>query len=287
MNKGVKSLAGREGKIRPIIIATHERSGTHLTIDTFRRQFLECNSWKCPGEPLDRLYLSLESVMQRGGTEERMVRSILGRCRRPLIKYHNCSPEFNDASLQDVPWLQEVLSTSEIVYVCRDGRAVMCSWFEYVNKNFGAGWHSIGELLRQKRQGMSLPKYWACHVQNWLARPGVIVLRVEDLLLYPEQKIFDMGWKLDLTVRGRMPLLPSNRHFGWMNAFARFFCVRPQCTAIIPGLFRRAKSPKWQDVFTPDDRSFFHAEAGDVLVQLGYAKSEKWVDEYQQFPARL
>jgi len=66
----------------------------------------------------------------------------------------------------------------------------------------------------------------------------------------------------------------------WLDeAFTRFFCIRPQGTAIIPGLFRRAKSPKWQDVFTPDDRSFFHAEAGDVLVKLGYAKSEKWINE--------
>ncbi len=88
-----------------------------------------------------------------------------------------------------------------------------------------------------------------------------------------------MGRKLDLTVRARMPLLPSNRHFGWMKPLPVFFCIRPQGTAIIPGLFRRAKSPKWQDVFTPDDRSFFHAEAGDVLVKLGYAKSEKWINE--------
>ncbi len=64
MNRNKLSSADLEEKSRPIIIATHKRSGTHLTIDTFRRQFLECNSWKYPGEPLDRLYLSLESVMQ-------------------------------------------------------------------------------------------------------------------------------------------------------------------------------------------------------------------------------
>ena len=279
MNRGTRPAADRGGTIRPIIIATHERSGTHLAIDTFRRQFLECNSWKYPGEPLDRLYLSLESVMEREGTDERVVQRILGRCQRPLIKCHHCSPELHDASLQNFTWLQEILSAAEIVYVCRDGRAVMCSWFEYVNKNFGAGWSSVGELMRQKRQGMSLPKYWASHVKKWLARPGIITLRTEDLLQNPERQVADLGRKLHLTVRGRMPVLPPNRHFGWMNAFARFFCVRPQGTAIVAGLLRRAKSPKWQEAFTPEDRSFFHAEAGDVLMQLGYAESEKWVDD--------
>lgn len=47
---------------KPIVIASHRRSGTHLLIDLFRRQFRECRSWKLPGERNDRLYVNLDMV---------------------------------------------------------------------------------------------------------------------------------------------------------------------------------------------------------------------------------
>ena len=46
---------------KPILIASHPRSGTHLTIDLLRKQFQECQSYKRLGEPFDRLYLALEA----------------------------------------------------------------------------------------------------------------------------------------------------------------------------------------------------------------------------------
>ncbi|MEL7088470.1 MAG: hypothetical protein AAGL98_08540, partial [Planctomycetota bacterium] len=51
---------------RPLVIMSHERSGTHLNIDLFRKQFEECGVWKWPGQALSRLYLSLESIDNPG-----------------------------------------------------------------------------------------------------------------------------------------------------------------------------------------------------------------------------
>src|SRR4051794_27731921 len=42
---------------RPVVVASHPRSGTHLLIDLLRRQFPACASWKYPLERMDRLYL--------------------------------------------------------------------------------------------------------------------------------------------------------------------------------------------------------------------------------------
>jgi hypothetical protein len=44
----------------PLIIVTHMRSGTHLTIVFIRRQFSCFQAWKWPGEVNDMLYLSLD-----------------------------------------------------------------------------------------------------------------------------------------------------------------------------------------------------------------------------------
>ena len=59
----MSDLSSQLSKIdRPILIASHPRSGTHLTIDFLRRQFSPCSSWKHWGESLDNLYLPLEAI---------------------------------------------------------------------------------------------------------------------------------------------------------------------------------------------------------------------------------
>ena len=47
---------------RPIVVATHRRSGTHLTIDTLRRNFPECRPRMLPLESLHRSYLNLDRM---------------------------------------------------------------------------------------------------------------------------------------------------------------------------------------------------------------------------------
>src|SRR4051794_28399866 len=48
--------------VRPIVVVSHPRSGTHLMMDALRLNFRECRAWKRPGEPLERLYLNLDSL---------------------------------------------------------------------------------------------------------------------------------------------------------------------------------------------------------------------------------
>jgi len=79
-----------ELNVTPVVIHSHPRSGTHLLIDTMRRQFLGCDLWKWPYEPLNRVYLSLESLFESSGvtTDEEKALSILSRGKNPIIKTH-------------------------------------------------------------------------------------------------------------------------------------------------------------------------------------------------------
>ena len=80
---------------KPILIVSHPRSETHLTIDFFRKQFAECKSWKKRGEPLDRLYFALESFAPiNKPLSENIALNILSRPERPIIKTH-CDPQFS------------------------------------------------------------------------------------------------------------------------------------------------------------------------------------------------
>ena len=45
---------------KPITIISHPRSGTHLTIDLIRRQFISCQARKKLWEHYHKVYLSIE-----------------------------------------------------------------------------------------------------------------------------------------------------------------------------------------------------------------------------------
>jgi len=49
----------------PILVISHPRSGTHLTIDFLRRQFEECQSYKYPFESQSHLYLPIEGFLEK------------------------------------------------------------------------------------------------------------------------------------------------------------------------------------------------------------------------------
>lgn len=73
---------------RPIIVATHRRSGTHLTMDTLRRNFPACWPRMLPLENLHNSYLSLdrfETGHFRPISEQEALR-ILTKAERPTIK---------------------------------------------------------------------------------------------------------------------------------------------------------------------------------------------------------
>jgi hypothetical protein len=74
---------------RPIIVASHPRSGTHLLIDCLRLNFAECHSWKYPLERINRLYLSWASLCgEAPHLTDRASARTLARVARPLVKTH-------------------------------------------------------------------------------------------------------------------------------------------------------------------------------------------------------
>lgn len=261
----------------PILVASHPRSGTHLTLDTLRRQFAACAAWKYPGERLDRLYLPLEGLTAEDkGLSRPIAQQILGRSPRPLLKTH-AYPAL--AHLQsDYPdlhyWIHE---SAQKLYVVRDGRAVLCSLHLFMQSYKPEARCSLSDFLRQEVNGKSRVRAWATHVQTWMAQPDVYVLRFEDFIQYPRQTLTALGHQLELPPRFVEPLLPRSPHTIWQGRWARLTQWRPESSAII-GYYGGQKTQKWQDTFSAGDRAFFHQEAGGLLQHLGYITSEAWVD---------
>ncbi len=269
---------------RPIIVASHPRSGTHLVIDLFRRQFRECRSWKLPGERLDRLYLSVEALFEpdsRSPISETKAVKVLRRVRRPLVKTHLALPEWRGAPVTSPGrigqyWLDWLRRRGRVVYVYRDGRDVMCSFHFFSMVHPGARC-PLPEFIRQDDGGVSRVKAWAQGVRRWMREPGVLCVRYEEIRRDPRSVVERFARELDLTPRYREPLLP--RQFGsvWESRANRVFGFRPSSSAII-SRFKGHRLQRWRDVFTIEDRAFFHREAGDLLIDLGYEESAGWVD---------
>src|SRR3954451_10415909 len=120
---------------RPIVVASHPRSGTHLLIDSLRLNFRECRSWKRLGENLHRLYLNLDEL---DGLEPDEAVELASRCKQPVLKTHALG-DFSAACLKPGPcpcdpelvaWLRA--NAASFLYVYRDPREVMKSLHAFV-----------------------------------------------------------------------------------------------------------------------------------------------------------
>ena len=261
----------------PVVVASHPRSGTHLLIDVLRRQFAECETWKWPGERLDRLFCNIDELGGRDGIlNEATARRILGRAERPPVKTHawpgygnTFMPSHHDGL--DERWI-EWLDKGTVFYVYRDGRDVLCSYQLFRQKYDPTAEGPIGAFLRQERKGSSRVCRWAQHVRVWRDTSDAHPIRFERLLEDPESVIQDIGQVLKSEPLWRTPLLPRLYESIWERRWARFARVKPESTAQM-----NEDRRKWQECYTRDDRQFFHDEAGDLLIELGYESSGAWV----------
>jgi len=267
-------------RTKPIVIASHRRSGTHLAIDLFRRQFRECGSWKFPGERNDRLYVNLDMVLDQNKELPASVAcKILRRTAKALLKTHRMPSSNNKDTPQRFTQreLSRLFENADIVYVYRDGRDVMRSYHQY-RKGFDPKARcTLAEFMRQDDGGVSRVKFWANHVQSWLSLPGVIALKYDEVVKDTQATLTRLGNVFHMEPLYLKPLLPRPFKNPVASRCSRLFRIRPESTAILaPG-----EKENWRKVFTLSDRQFFHDEAGALLIKLGYESSSNWITEQQ------
>ena len=266
----------------PIVVASHPRSGTHLVLDTLRRQFEVCRSWKWPGERLDRLYCNIDELPGDGLLDDATARRILRRTERPLLKTH-AWPGYQRAFLESHDgglgrnWVEWLDDRAIIIYVYRDGRDVLCS-YQLFRRSFDSGVRGpIGDFLRGTEAGTNRVRRWADHVRAWRKQSNVHLVRFEALLDNPAPVIRRLGKAIGEAPAGRRPLLPKPFSSIWESRWARLFGVRPESTAIING-----EKKDWERTFTAADRAYFRKQDGNLLVELGYESSGQWIEEAGQ-----
>ncbi len=186
---------------RPVVVATHPRSGTHLTIDFLRRHFPACERDRWWWEPLNHLFLALDRLHpgHPHTMPPRQTLTILERAERPVVKTHSRASLHNFEDTTVGPFARDVVDAGDI-YIVRDGRDVLCSAHRWAQAK-GVEELSIHDYLRlEDEQGRSSVQWWAEHVQSWVER-ATCVVRFEDILGSPEHILQVFGDALPGSMR--------------------------------------------------------------------------------------
>ncbi len=100
---------------------------------------------------------------------------------------------------------------------------------------------------------------------GWLAQPGILCLRFEELRLNRENaftQILDYlggkGFQLEIEPREAIEFLEN--------------AINPQKS----GTFRKGKPGSWREHFTHKNVDFFKQSTGDLLIELGYEEDQDW-----------
>ena len=254
---------------KPIMIITHERSGTHLCMDSLRNYFQETYLKQNPFQKTRRLYWVLPTEKLSS-----FIQSLQNAKSRPFIKTHLTT----DLRIVKEPAQRQLFhllfEESDHLYVVRDGRDVLVSYF-YFRIKFDQGTRDFSTYLRSPlRSGpRTVVKYWADHVTEWRNQLG------QDKLVYFEslrnemtKTVTSLGHSLGLT-RNNLPIepIPVDKQ-RWIRAIKCALGIQ-QSSAVLPG---RGNSKTWKSHFSEADKDYFKEIAGQVLIDLGYEKDMDW-----------
>ncbi|MGB3617749.1 MAG: sulfotransferase domain-containing protein, partial [Catalinimonas sp.] len=218
-------------------------------------------------ESYDRLYLSLEGLLDKGerklSVEETM--QILKRCRRPVVKCHAYSLNALNRNHPDLMrWFNDY---SKRIYVVRDFRSVTPSLYHY-SKTFESHKVSgISDFIKQPYiRSPNRAAFWNEETKDWYTRENVLFLRYEDVVRQPEIVLSQLESYLEMPAIKRFPLLPHKVSSITRMRVNRFLLRNPESTAILG----KSDTRRSKTLLSAEDHTFIEQEAGEMLRTLGY-----------------
>jgi hypothetical protein len=126
------------------------------------------------------------------------------------------------------------------------------------------------QFTRQKHPGFN----WACFVEAWHDRPGVVYTSYEALRADPATELKRILAEIAQVECSEAEIAEVVARY----SFERM-AGRKAGQEDIRSFLRKGLVGDWKNVFTREAREVFHAHAGAALIALGYARDARWVDE--------
>ena len=265
---------------RPIVILSHRRSGTHLTIDLIRKQFEGSTPPMRPFASLTTLYLSMDKL--RPGHHAPMPAEAavdkLATAKHLVMKTHarpdadGRLPEFED----NEPLIQAMIDHAFKINVVRDGRNVLSSQHLYEQGYNPDARLPTSDFLRTSFQGEPRPAFWAGHATSWKHTPDVLTVTFEDIIRSTDDVLTRIGEHLGIEPRRTRPLLPMKQPISKLARAMNRALARGETTAIEGRPSKGVAPVKWRAAWSAADRRHFDEHAGDTLIELGYEPDHSW-----------
>lgn len=251
-----------DGLGSPLVIASHTRSGTHLTLDFVRRQFPSFRSWKWPGEANDMLYLSIDvlSVIEANWGDAR-ARQILCRPVRPLIKTHWTDSQLLKLREKQPHFAQFLAQKAAFVHVVRHPLRVLESLWAFEASHVTGADQKLNRLWLERKVA-----YWVQHTEDWMMRTGVIRIRFEDILGDPSAVLNCLEGVLLEDAQRLSPLLPTRLRGLWHSRRNRLLSIRPASTEILVA----KQTAAFRYLFEDAARNILSEKAKILMQELKY-----------------
>jgi len=292
------------------LVATHPRSGTHFCINSLCLNLndVEFSSIRGHYPSLERLILDHDEAYSCQWEK-------YARDDSDTIKVFKTHMTPSDISLalsnqhilnaRDRRLFRRIYENSKVVYVCRDGRDTLVSWYRYM-KDSGGGFPidlpprmaqcGFSEFLRMPNlyfppvravaeADENRAKYWSAHVEAWIDREGAILCSYESLHKDFDSAIRKLAASLGMENRllsnlQKPPFIrvAGNNIPGKAVASAKRLLMRVYHRRIrgvkhyppSPAYSRKGIVGNWQDHFNNDDIAFFTDFAGGTMRKLAY-----------------
>ncbi|MEQ8316829.1 MAG: sulfotransferase domain-containing protein [Phycisphaerales bacterium] len=263
--------------VRPVVVASHRRSGTHLMLDFLRRQFDACRpAFRFGVNPHRYLYF----VLDRFSTDHRFHVGV-DTCARvvrsmdvPPLKTHS-TPDFSGFIEAGRAFSEAALREGVVLYCVRDVRAVLASLHAFERTTGATKAGSLSDFVREENAGGNRVRLWADHVRAWLdLQPAAHVVHYEQMVGDPSSMLDELAELLGHEPRRRQPFLPPKLKHRQQLWLARLTGI-PNSTNVIGRKFTIAIED-WRTAYTDADLGFLEAHAGDTMRRLGYISGDDW-----------
>jgi Sulfotransferase domain len=256
---------------RVIVVASHRRSGTHLTLDSLRANAPDVNARFMN---LDRIEPGHRKHIPIGEFDRRL-RSRDGVV---LVKTHSLPDVRAWLTPEAGEYAMALLAEAPVVYVHRDGRDVLVSLYHYMaSYSPDVARRPFKEFIRNQlaapdAPALTRPAYWQHHGFAWLRAEPRALAPFGTMLTDFEGTLRTIAQQLDLRVRATVAPVPLDTDRGLARAIRRLLHgpalgAGRRSTAIRP---RGGTTGGWREAFDDDDTAFFDAEAGAALRTFGY-----------------
>jgi len=254
-----------------IIVASHRRSGTHLTIDAICQNFAQYKN----SIPASEAFLE----QFRGKGNEKLIRAkeaVKSKSNVFFTHIHDINTIQN--YFQDDPDLlaftKDLFNNSKVIYIQRDGRDVMVSMYEWMKTtNVSPSDISFSEFIKEPNN-WSAPavdgnynriEFWNHHRDNWRRETHVLQMQFEDFLLDFDKCIFLISKHCDLKLptkiinSKRKPFLGFIPYGKWTRRIHKY-CISPFAKNSQSHYFRKGASGDHIDYFSLEDISYYQEQ---------------------------